>query len=184
MSGGGQKRRNTPDSEFGHVTGPGVFRIERELPGPIERVWTYLTHAEKRRKWFGDGPMQLRSDGRVELQFRFSELTSEQTPANEQDSCAIVGRVTRCDPPRLLSFTWGEEPDASEVTFELTPRGEKVLLVITHRRLPDRETMVRVAAGWHTHIELLSDCFAGGPLHPFWSTKSLLQQKYRSRLRA
>ena len=184
MSAGDQKRRHTPSPEFGQVTGAGVFRIERELPGPIERVWSYLTDAEKRRKWFGDGLMQLRTGGRVELQFRFSELTSEQTPANEGDSCAVVGRVTRCDPPHGLSFTWGEGPDASEVSFELTPRGEKVLLVITHRRLPDRETMVPVAAGWHTHLNLLSDCFAGGLLRPFWSTKSFLEFEYRSRFSA
>jgi len=184
MSAGDRKRSNAHGSEFGRVTGPGVFRIERELPGPVERVWSYLTDAEKRRKWFGDGLMALRTDGQLELQFRFSELTSEEKPANEQDSCTVVGRVTRCEPPHWLSFTWGEGPDASEVTFELKPRGEKVLLVITHRRLPDRETMVRVAAGWHTHLGLLSDCFAAEPLRPFWSTKSFLEQEYRSRFSA
>ena len=51
--------------------------------------------------------------------------------------------VTRCDPPRVLSYTWGEH---SEVTFELSPQGDDVLLVLTHRRLPDRTAMVMAAA--------------------------------------
>jgi len=170
------------DEAFGELTKPGVFRIERLLPGPIERVWSYLIDPEKRRKWFGDGPLELRMDGRLELQFRFSDLTSEQTPTNEQEACTVVGRITRCDPPHVLSYTWGAESDASEVTFELMSRGDKVLLVITHCRLRGRDMMVRVAAGWHTHVELLCDVIDNKPRRPFWSTKSSLENAYRSRV--
>lgn len=35
-------------SEYGVVTEPGTVRIQRVLPGPIERVWAYLTESEKR----------------------------------------------------------------------------------------------------------------------------------------
>jgi uncharacterized protein YndB with AHSA1/START domain len=44
-----------PDDEYGEVREPRTFRIERLLPGPIERVWSYLTESEKRRRWFGAG---------------------------------------------------------------------------------------------------------------------------------
>ena len=62
--------------------------------------------------------------------------------------------MTRYEPPRLLAFTWGK---AGDVTFELTPKGKDVLFVITHRRLPDRNTMVMVSSGWHTHAGVLID---------------------------
>ena len=176
-------RRREPDGEFGEVREPETFRIERLLPGPIERVWSYLTEPEKRRRWFGAGEMELRAGGRVELQFTFSELSAEKTPPTKSDGCAIPGRVTRCDPPRLLSYTWGSEPDASEVTFELRPQGKEVLLVITHRRLGDRGTMVSVASGWHTHLGILSDVLNGGKARSFWATKMRMEEEYGKRFR-
>jgi uncharacterized protein YndB with AHSA1/START domain len=170
-----------PD-EHGAATGPGTFRIERLLPGPIERIWAYLTEPDKRKQWFADGPMELRAEGRVELQFRFSELTTEKTPPGKDDSCEVPGRVTQCDPPRLLSYTWGDGTDASEVTFELTPQGKDVLLVITHRRLGERTTMVSVASGWHTHVDILADRLSGRIPRAFWQTRARLQEQYRERL--
>jgi len=125
--------------------------------------------------------MELRADGRVELQFRFSELSAEKTPPTKSDECEVPGRVTRCDPPRLLSYTWGDEPDASEVTFELTPQGKTVLLVITHRRLGDRGTMVSVATGWHTHLGILIDLLSGEEPRPFWATKIRMEEEYGKR---
>jgi uncharacterized protein YndB with AHSA1/START domain len=177
----GDKRKRAAD-EYGEITEPGTFRIERLLPGPIERVWSYVTEPEKRRRWFGAGPMELRPGGRVELQFKFSELTAEKTPPAKGDECEVPGRVTRCDPPRLLSYTWGSEPDASEVTFELIPQGNNVLLVITHRRLGDRRTIVSVASGWHTHLDILTDVLSGGEPPPFWTTKIWMEEEYAKQL--
>jgi uncharacterized protein YndB with AHSA1/START domain len=167
--------------EFGRVTEPGTFRIERLLPGPIERLWAYVTDPEKRRKWFGDGPVELRIGGKVGLQFRFDELSAEKTPPDKTKECDVNGRVTRCEPPRLLSYTWGEQNEASEVTFELFAHGQQVLLVITHRKLGDRGTMVSVASGWHTHLGLLIDHFDYLPARPFWSTKMRTAVEYERR---
>jgi uncharacterized protein YndB with AHSA1/START domain len=126
--------------------------------------------------------MQLRPGGRVGLQFRFSELSAEKTPQTKGDECEVPGRVTRCDPPSLLSYTWGSGPDASEVTFELMPQGKNVLLVITHRRLGERGTIVSVASGWHTHLGILTDLLSGVEPRPFWSTKTWLEEEYGKRL--
>lgn len=131
---------------------------------------------------FGGGPMELRAGGGVELQFEFSGLPSEATPADQENSCTVVGIVTRCEPPRLLSYTWGNEPDASEVSFELEARGEQVLLVITHRRLRNREMAVKVASGWHAHLELLCDHLSDREPRPVWTTKTWLELEYRERL--
>jgi uncharacterized protein YndB with AHSA1/START domain len=171
----------SPD-EFGRVTEPGTFRIERIFPGPIDRLWAYVTDPEKRQKWFGAGPMELRVGGRVGLTFRFDELSAEKTPPDRTRECDVNGRVTRCEPPRLLSYTWGDQNEASEVTFELFPRGLEVLLVITHRRLGNRGSMINVASGWHTHLGLLADHFNNLPARPFWSTKMRVTVEYEKRL--
>jgi uncharacterized protein YndB with AHSA1/START domain len=183
---GRKKRPHGPrqhrDEKYGVLKDSETFRIERLLPGPIERVWSYLTDPERRRKWFGDGPMELRAGGGVELQFEFSGLSSESTPADQENSCTVVGIVTRCEPPRRLGYTWGTEADASEVNFELEARGEQVLLVITHRRLKNREMAVKVASGWHAHLELLCDHLNDREPRLFWTTKTRLEDEYRERV--
>jgi uncharacterized protein YndB with AHSA1/START domain len=177
-------------SEFGVVTEARTVRFQRVLPGPIERVWAYLTESEKRGRWLASGPMELRVGGRVELNFRHADLTPhvEQPPEkyrNCADGVTTYGRVTRCDPPRLLSYTWNEASGVgSEVTFELAPQGEDVLLVLTHRRLPDRATMLSFAGGWHTHLGILLDHLNGREPRPFWSTHARLEAEYDRRLPA
>jgi hypothetical protein len=46
---------------------------------------------------------------------------------------AAAGDITACQPPQSIEY---ELRDASVVRFELEPRGDQVLLVLTHRRLP------------------------------------------------
>jgi uncharacterized protein YndB with AHSA1/START domain len=96
----------------------------------------------------------------------------------------VTSKITRCDPPRLLAMTWEHGPSASEVTFELTPRGDKVLLALTHRRLADRAMMVNVGAGWHTHLAILADNLDGVTPRPFWSTHAKLAAEYERRIAA
>ena len=47
--------------KYGVVIAPNTIRFERLLPGPIERVWAYLTESEKRAKWLASGAMDLSS---------------------------------------------------------------------------------------------------------------------------
>jgi len=176
--------------DYGVVPETGTVRFERVLPGPIERVWAYLTESEKRGTWLASGPMDLRVGGRVDLRFRHADLPSpaEPTPErsqNDEGEDRVSGRITRCDPPHLLSYTWREEAgDESEVTFELTPHGEEVRLVLTHRRLGDRAAMVSVAGGWHTHLGLLADRLNGLAPRPFWATHAHVEAQYDKRLPA
>jgi uncharacterized protein YndB with AHSA1/START domain len=126
--------------------------------------------------------MELRIGGRVELKFRFADLSSEKTTADGIEGCEVYGRMTQCNPPRLLSYTWGNERNASEVTFELKEQGNSVLLVVTHRRLGDVGKMVSVASGWHTHLDILTDHLSGFKLRPFWVSKARMQEEYGKRL--
>lgn len=168
----------------GTITEPRTVRIERMLPGPAERVWDYLTDSEKRRQWLAAGIMEPHAGGHVEHLFRHHELSDEPTPerhAHFADSPAMHGRVTEWDPPRLLAYTWPGDGGASEVTFELFPEGDEVLLVLTHLRLADAETMISVAGGWDAHLGILIDRLAGERPRGFWSTHARLHAQYRER---
>ena len=172
--------------EYGEVIGERAVRLERLLPGPIERVWAYLTESEKRKKWFAEGPMELRPGGKIEFVFHNSELApaSEQTPERYQQYEGMVshGRVVRCEPPRVLSFMWFEDSgEESEVTFELSERGDQVHMVLTHRQLRNRQEMVSVASGWHVHVGVLIDELNGREPQPFWSRIETLEAEYDKR---
>jgi uncharacterized protein YndB with AHSA1/START domain len=171
-------------NEYGVVTHPDTVRLERLLPGPIERVWVYLTDSKKRGKWLASGPMDLRVGGKVELTWHHAELSAEKIAPEKfrkHDGHVMTGQVTACDPPRLLSYTFG---DAGEVTFELTPKGKDVLLVLTHRRLADRKTMVSVSTGWHSHLGILIDVLNGDDPRPFWTTVTKIEAEYEKRIPA
>jgi uncharacterized protein YndB with AHSA1/START domain len=176
-------------NEFGVVTEPGTVRLERVLPGPIERVWAYLTESGKRGKWLASGEMELRVGGNTELTFHNSDLSPQREPTPERfkqyENASFKGHITRCEPPRLLSYTWAESWGGdSEVTFELAPRGQDVVMVLTHRRLPDRGSMINVASGWHTHVGFLIDILNGREPPGFWSTHARLEAEYERRIAA
>ena len=168
---------------------PGTIYFKRLLPGPIERVWDYLTDSEKRGKWLAPGKMELRIGGQVELNFNHANLSAHDDPIPEKykqykEGSTMFGRVTRLDPPRLLSYTWGEESGGeSEVTFELTPNKDKVLLELTHRHLGDsKDILISVGAGWHTHLGILVDKLENKEPKGFWSVHTRLEDEYEKRV--
>lgn len=84
--------------------------------------------------------------------------------------------VLRWEPPRVLSFTFGEN---SDVTFELTPNGSVVQLVLIHRsRGDDRPLLPGFAGGWHTHLAQLVAMLEGAPRPPFWPLHARLKTEY------
>jgi uncharacterized protein YndB with AHSA1/START domain len=171
-----------PGEAGGILVAPDTVRIERRLPGPIERLWAYLTDSEKRRLWLAAGPMELFPGGKVEHLFRHRELSQEPTPDRYkpfETSPAMFGEVVECAPPRLVTYSWPGDGGKSEVTFELFPEGEDVRLVLTHRRLPDIETMISVAGGWEAHLGILEDRLAGKEPRGFWSAHARMEQAYR-----
>jgi len=170
--------------DYGVVTEPDTMRVERLLPGPIERIWAYLTEPDKRAKWLAGGPMELRVGGRAESRFKHADLSAEKTPPEKfrkmEGGHTLNCRITACGAPRLLSYTWGE--DWGEVIFELLPRGKDVLLVVTHRRLGDRGTIASVAGGWHAHLGILADRLHKREPQGFWSAYMRLEADYERRL--
>jgi len=173
--------RANPDS-YGVLTEPSTLTIQRFLPGPIERVWAYLTESDLRRKWLAAGTMEMKVGAPFELVWRNSELTDPpgQRPEGMGEEHRMQSRITELDPPRKLSFTWGK--GSGDVTFTLKPRGERVLLTVIHRRLPDRGMLVGVSTGWHAHLDMLAARLAGEKPAPFWDGFSRLRKEYDRRI--
>src|SRR4051812_1559089 len=117
---------------------PGTVKLERLLPGPIERVWSYITDSDKRAKWLAAGEFDLRVGGRIELRFDNDNLSPDKKPrtAEQRSGPPMVGVITRLEPPHLLSHTWmwhkGDTPFETECTYQLAKRGDQVLLTIVH----------------------------------------------------
>jgi uncharacterized protein YndB with AHSA1/START domain len=183
--------RIDPNASFGVLVEPGTIRFERLLPGPIERVWAYLTDSEKRAKWFCGGEMEPCVGGKIELRFDHAKLTTRGDPPPEKSKELVekpgpfyTQEITRYEPLRVLGWTWdGGEDGATEVTFELTPQGEKVLLVLTQRRLA-KNHLADVSAGWHTHLALLAERLTDREPLRFWSLVTEMEGEYERRLGA
>lgn len=176
------------DANHGQKIAEDSIRFERLLPGPIERVWAYLTESDKRGQWLAPGTMETRQVGSFALHFHNTGLTPDRTPPSERfrrydGSFTTNHQVLRCEPPHVLAWTWGGGNEApSEVTFELSEAGDQVRLVVTHRRLADDDTMVNVASGWHTHLTVLEGVLQGRRPAPFWPTFEHLEEEYRCRI--
>ena len=168
---------------YGALTEDATLTIKRLLPGPIERVWAYLTQSDLRRQWLAAGEMQMRSETPFEFVWRNDELTNPpgERPAGFSEEHRMQSRIVECDPPRKLAIAWS---GSGEVTFELAPQGEEVLLTLTHRRLPDRRTMLMVGAGWHMHLNILVARARGAEPEPFWDGWVRLRRDYDARLPA
>ena len=167
---------------YGVLTEPTTLRIQRLLPGPIDHVWAYLTESELRRQWLASGQMEMKVDAPFEFVWRNNELSDPpgQRPAGFPEEHRMESRIIALDPPRVLTIGWNR----SEVSFELEPAGDKVLLTVTHRRVPDRSVLLNVSAGWHMHLDVLALRLDGKSATSFWDGWTRLKAEYEQRLPA
>jgi uncharacterized protein YndB with AHSA1/START domain len=162
---------------------PTTLRIERLLPGPVQRVWDYLTKSELRGQWFASGEMDLSVGGAVELIWRNDELTDPpgRRPEGASGEHRMQSRIVEIDLLRKLTISWGP---GSTVSFELEGRGSDVLLTIVHRGVADRAKLLSFAPGWHTHLGLLAARLDGRRPKPFWDEIARLKDEYDRRMPA
>lgn len=127
--------------------------------------------------------MEMKVGAPFEFVWRNDELTDPpgQRPPDFCDEHRMQSRITEVDPPRKLAFSW---QGSGDVSFELEPRGDHVLLTVIHRRLPDRATLLKVGAGWHMHLDILVARATGKKPAPFWEGWSRLQKEYDKRMPA
>jgi len=169
-------------ASYGEVIEPNTLRIKRLLPGSIDRVWAYLTESDLRRQWLASGTMEMQIGAPFELVWRNDELENAgQRPEGFDAEHRLQSEVVELDPPHKLSYTFG---NAGEVMFELERAGDDVLLTLTHRRLPSREMMTKVAAGWHAHLDVIEAKIAGQSPKAFWANWASLKSDYEQRIPA
>ena len=167
---------------YGELVEPATLTIQRLLPGPIERVWSYLTESDLRRQWFAAGDMTLALGAPLELVWRNDELTDPpgERPSGASAENRMQSRIVELEPPHRLAITWG----SGAVAFKLEPRGSEVLLTLVHTGVPDRAHLLNFAPGWHTHLDILAARLAGGRPKPFWDEVHRLRGEYDRRLPA
>jgi uncharacterized protein YndB with AHSA1/START domain len=179
------RRKTTMDDlstidAYGVLTEPATLQFKRLLPGPIERIWAYVTESDLRRRWLAAGEMTLKVGAPFELVWRNDELTDP--PGEKPDSFGrehrMQSRITELDPPRRLAFTWDGSGD---VSIDLAPAGDRVLLTLTHRGVPNRSTLLGVSAGWHSHLDILDARAREARPEPFWDAWRRLRQDYERR---
>lgn len=168
---------------YGNYLAPDTIRFERMLPGPIERVWAYLTESDKRGKWLAKGEMDLVEGGKVNLHFFHQELSPEKGPVPERfkgmdSGHSFTGTVLRINAPYLLTFTW---EGGTEVSFELEKEQGLVRLTLTHRKL--NTDQMNVAPGWHAHLDILDKQLHEQAPENFWKSFLQLEATYQKRLK-
>lgn len=143
--------------ELGKIINEHSVQIEQLMPGSAAQVFERLSEPQALGEWlFAEVSIDAVEGGQVILDFRNPDPASKQLHRKR----GLVSAVTA---PRLLAYSWVEPPQNvySHVTFELEPQGpDSTLLRVTHIHLPP-EVMAKVAAGWHTRLEILSALMRG-----------------------
>jgi uncharacterized protein YndB with AHSA1/START domain len=168
-------------SAYGVLSEPQTLKFQRLLPGPIERLWAYLTESDLRRRWLAAGKMDLQAGALVELVWRNDELNSppSQRPAGFPEEQRLRGRIREIDPPRKLAIAWD---GGGDVSYQLERKGDDVLLTMSQHGLPNRDILLMFAAGSHMHLELLAACLADSEPPLFWDGWSRLLKEYGTRI--
>jgi uncharacterized protein YndB with AHSA1/START domain len=171
----------TPADDYGVLTEPTTLRIERMLPGPIERVWDYLTDSDLRAKWLAAGRMEMRVGAPVELTWRNDELTDPpgERPADFGPEHSMTVEIVELEPPHRLAISWGS---TGGVVFDLTREGDQVRLVLTHKRVMDPAVRLNISAGWPGHLDILKARMEGREPATFWPRWLELKAAYAERL--
>jgi uncharacterized protein YndB with AHSA1/START domain len=166
--------------DFATMTDGSTLVIQRWLPGPVERVWRYLTDSDLRRKWLAAGEMELVAGAPLELVWRNDTLSDadDPRPAAFPEEQRMASDIVAVDPMRMLTIAWGK----GQVTFALREKADRVQLTITHTGLDSKATRQMIAGGWHMHLDILAARLSGTERPSFWSGWNRLQGLYDSRL--
>jgi uncharacterized protein YndB with AHSA1/START domain len=129
----------------GEIIAESAVRFVRVLPGPMDKVWAFLTETARLAEWYGEGRIEPREGGAVTLM-----------------GGHVRGVVTAWQPGVLLGYTWnvlapGETVSrfpVSYLEFALAADALAVRLTLTHRPIPEA-MQNQTAMGWHTMLDLL-----------------------------
>ena len=134
-----------------------AVQFRRELPGPIEHIWPYLTDCQTLTSWYGqDGVIEPREGGAVNFA-----------------GGHVRGVVTQWKPYWRLAYTWNVFNDGettstypeSYLTLDLEPVGDGVTLTLSHLPVLERFEPQN-AMGWHTFLDMLEAAVRGADVEP------------------
>jgi len=120
-----------------------ALRFQRRLPHSIERVWRAVSEPDELANWFVAAPDQA------------------PTPGGTFVAAGVPGEFTEVDPPRLLTFSWGDDEFCR---FELEADGDDTCVLTFTHRFSDRSVGAQHASGWETYFERLDVHLEGGSL--------------------
>ena len=151
----------------GQVIEEAAILFARTLAASPEKAWAFLTETARLTEWYGEGAIEPREGGKVELM-----------------GGHIRGVVTGWRPREFLAYTWnvfspGETVSGWPVTyleFVLVPEGENTKLTLIHRPIPKR-MQPQTAMGWHTFLDMMDAALRGeavGPRGPFMQKNAAL----------
>lgn len=169
------------DTQFNHrhgmLTPEKSLRLQRRLPGPIERVWAYLSDSDLRRQWLASGELPQQPGACFELVWRNDELSAspDERPEGFSAESRATCQLIEIEAPRRLRYIW---PGVGEVSIELEPQGADVLLTLTHRQLAGERLILNVSAGWHAHLALLVARLEGQTPPSLWALWKTLRAEY------
>ena len=163
---------------YGKLVNPQTVVFERLLPGPIERVFAFLFEEDKRKLWFTTGAIPTTPGEKFQMTWKHSTYSPNKSVApdsmKEMDEKGHTATNTLLvyEPPYRLVFTFGEgkygSDKATEVEFLLKPEGDKVRLILTHSKIPERGYALGVSGGWHAHLDVLEMQLKGEVPPGFW----------------
>jgi uncharacterized protein YndB with AHSA1/START domain len=158
---------------------PTMLKIERRLPGPIERVWAHLTDSALRKQWLAAGEMTLQANSTFELVWRNDELSASpsERPEGFSEESRATCLLTEVEAPHTLRFTW---TDVGDVCIKLAVEGEEVLLTLTHQLPADPNLKLMVSAGWHAHLDILVARVQSVPAKSLWANWKVLKAEYEA----
>ena len=135
--------------------------LERTLPVAPDKVWAALTDPAQLPQWAPfTSDRDLGHVGAATL-----TMTDGEDSAND---VTLAANVTRCEPPTLLEYTWGD--DVLRWQLEANERGTRLTLEHT----TDDPTMVpKVAAGWHLCLDVADRLLDGHPIGPIVGMKAM-----------
>ena len=71
---------------------------------------------------------------------------------------------------------------SNELSERGIQKGDKILLTLTHRKLPNRDGMVGVMGGWHAHLAILVEKAHGRTPDAFWDVWRRTDGYYETRV--
>ena len=164
---------------YGVLTEPATLKIQRLLPGPIERVWAYLTESDLRRQWLAAGQMEMKVGAPVRARLAQQRADQPARPA--------AARLRRRAPDGEPDHRARSAPQArlhlgkAAATFRLN--SSQRARGAAHRdpsppARPRNACLASAPAGTCTST-FWSPALTGTEPEPFWDGWSRLQERIR-----